>query len=375
MMKEKYTNNVLCAMLIILCTLLAACQKRTIMEQAIYITNAQANPFASLSVDNAGGSLSLTASTSAVSDQDLNINFKINPALVDSYNLRHGTEFKALPVQFVRLSSTQAAIRRGASVSNAVQVEILPLGGAVEAGVQYLVPIELTNVSSSQFPVLEGSNVLYAQIQQVLVNPALDLSQSNGVSFAIPDPINNLKTFTVEMRVRVTKGPFRNNMALFSAYPDEIYSRFGDVVISPDQLQIKFKGVQPASRTRFLVDKWYHIAYVFDGTSNRFRIYVDGVEDAATATPIGSSFNLAQMYFGSSHLPLQVQELRFWTQARTGVQIANNMCAVNPQSDGLYGYWKFDAGQGNSIIDETGNGHTGTVQGTPLWINGIRCPE
>jgi len=333
------------------------------------------NPFVGLSVDNTGGSLAVTASASAVVDQDLNVTFRVNPALVDSYNAQHGTDFKALPSQLIKLSATQSVIRKGSSVSEAIQVEISPLGGAVEVGTQYLVPIEVASLSSTNFPILESSKVLYAQIQQVLVNPALDLSRAGGVSFAIPDPISNLKAFTVEMRVRVTNGPFRNNMTLFAAYPDEIYSRFGDVVISPDQLQVKYKGVQPASRTRFSVNQWYHIAYVFDGQANSFRIYVNGVEDAATTAPPGSSFNLNQMSFGANGNPIQVQELRFWTQARTGIQLLNNMCAVNPQSDGLYGYWKFDAGQGSTIADVTGHGHTGTVSGTPQWVTGIRCPE
>ncbi|MCS4226359.1 DUF1735 and LamG domain-containing protein [Sphingobacterium sp. BIGb0165] len=374
-MKKYWIKKIPFVLFGLLCCLLAGCRKSAVEQRGIYITRAQVNPFVGLSVDNTGGSLSVTASASAVVNQDLDVVFRINPALVDSYNAQNGTDFKALPAQLIRLSATQAAIRRGSNVSDAIQVEILPLAGAVEVGTQYLVPIEVASVSSNDFPILESSKVLYAQIQQVLVNPALDLSQANGVSFAIPDPISNLNAFTVEMRVRVTRGPFRNNMTLFAAYPDEIYSRFGDVVISPDQLQIKYKGVQPVSRTRFSVNQWYHIAYVFDGQANSFRIYVNGVEDAATAAPPGSTFNLNQMFFGANGNPIQVQELRFWTQARTGIQLLNNMCAVNPQSDGLYGYWKFDAGQGNTIADATGHGHTGTVNGTPLWVTGIRCPE
>ncbi|MFD1770427.1 DUF1735 and LamG domain-containing protein [Sphingobacterium suaedae] len=374
-MKKYWIKKIPFLLLILLSLLHMGCQKAAVEQKGIYITRAQVNPFVGLSVDNTGGSLTVTASASAVVDQDLSVTFRINPALVDSYNAENGTDFKALPSQLVRLSSTQAVIRKGSSISETVQVEISPLEGAVEVGTQYLVPIEVASLSSNDFPILESSKVLYAQIQQVLVNPALDLSQANGVNFAIPDPISNLKAFTVEMRVRVTKGPFRNNMTLFAAYPDEIYSRFGDVVISPDQLQIKYKGVQPASRTRFSVNQWYHIAYVFDGQANSFRIYVNGVEDAATSAPPGSTFQLNQMFFGANGHPIQVQELRFWTQARTGVQLLNNMCAVNPQSEGLYGYWKFDAGQGSTIADVTGHGHTGTVNGTPLWVTGIRCPE
>jgi hypothetical protein len=164
-------------------------------------------------------------------------------------------------------------------------------------------------------------------------------------------------------------------MPLFSAYPSEIYSRFGDVVIDPNQLQVKFAGVQPASSFHFQSNQWYHIAYVFDGSANSFKIYVDGNLDASSSAPANTNFNINTMSFGVKS-SVQVQELRFWTIVRNQQEIANNICAVNPKSNGLYGYWKFDEGQGNTIKDATGNGHDGTFTSTQNpWISGVRCPN
>jgi DNA-binding beta-propeller fold protein YncE len=36
-------------------------------------------------------------------------------------------------------------------------------------------------------------------------------------------------------------------------------------------------------------------------------------------------------------------------------------------TSGLLGWWKFDDGSGASAIDSSGNGNTGTLQGTPTW--------
>jgi hypothetical protein len=50
------------------------------------------------------------------------------------------------------------------------------------------------------------------------------------------------------------------------------------------------------------------------------------------------------------------------------VSVAANQC-VAPQGTPL-GFWPFEEGTGSSTADVSGNGHTGTLQGSPLWTNG-----
>ncbi len=38
----------------------------------------------------------------------------------------------------------------------------------------------------------------------------------------------------------------------------------------------------------------------------------------------------------------------------------------------LVGWWTFDEGTGNTVLDSSGNGYTGTFQGDPEWVPGIR---
>ena len=37
-------------------------------------------------------------------------------------------------------------------------------------------------------------------------------------------------------------------------------------------------------------------------------------------------------------------------------EIAGGLCGVDPQSDGLVGYWKFNEGEGHIFHDASGNG-------------------
>ncbi|MEZ4156368.1 MAG: LamG domain-containing protein [Candidatus Paceibacterota bacterium] len=45
----------------------------------------------------------------------------------------------------------------------------------------------------------------------------------------------------------------------------------------------------------------------------------------------------------------------------------------SPQNNlGLVGYWNFEDGSGTTVTDQSGNGNTGTLTGTPDWVNGHR---
>lgn len=345
-----------------------SCEKGSIEDRGIYITAADESPLTSVTVDDKGGVLGITTSSYAITDKDISIEYVTDAALVDTYNEKHNTQYKMLPSKFFSLSKQSAIIKAGTSLSEGVELTINPFDASIEEGVQYLVPIALKS-TSTDIPVIEDSKVLYVAINRVLISSALDAG--SVTRFAMPDPIKDLTEFTVEMRVRKTT-PFVGTAPLFQAYPSEIFTRFGDVVIKPNQLQIKYAGIQPASVTEFQVNKWYHIAFVLESATGSFKLYVDGKLDGNTPAPAGAKFNLDNMAFWTGS---QVQEVRFWTKARTDLEIRSNMCAVSPSSDGLYGYWKFNDGSGNKVTDVTGKGHDGTIEGTAKWIAGVRCPE
>ena len=39
-------------------------------------------------------------------------------------------------------------------------------------------------------------------------------------------------------------------------------------------------------------------------------------------------------------------------------------------TSGLLVYWPFDEGAGSIVLDATGNGHDGTFNGAPQWVDG-----
>ena len=122
--------------------------------------------------------------------------------------------------------------------------------------------------------------------------------------------IQNIKTYkglrawTMEWRAKAEdlKG---NNQTLIYSYPTEVYTRFGDVVIQPNQLQVKLQDHNSPQQS-LTANRWYHFALVYNGSSVIW--YIDGVP---TMTNALSAFDFESIGFGGSYGTKQVNEIRF----------------------------------------------------------------
>ena len=98
-----------------------------------------------------------------------------------------------------------------------------------------------------------------------------------------------------------------NNQTLIYSYPTEVYTRFGDVVIQPNQLQVKIAGSQFSPQQSLTANRWYHFALVYNGSSVIW--YIDGVPTMTNA--LSASFDFESIGFGGSYGTKQVNEIRF----------------------------------------------------------------
>ena len=58
-------------------------------------------------------------------------------------------------------------------------------------------------------------------------------------------------------------------------------------------------------------------------------------------------------------------------------EIQDNACYVDPKTDGLLAYWRFNAVQddGVTVHDETGNGFDAIAENKEFtWIENVKCP-
>ncbi|MEG2062036.1 MAG: LamG-like jellyroll fold domain-containing protein, partial [Alistipes sp.] len=70
-----------------------------------------------------------------------------------------------------------------------------------------------------------------------------------------------------------------------------------------------------------------------------------------------------------------ISEVRVWNTVRTPEQIWKYMYDVEPTTEGLCAYWKFNEGEGNVVVDQTGHGNDAVSNIDLKWDNTIEIPQ
>ena len=135
------------------------------------------------------------------------------------------------------------------------------------------------------------------------------------------------------------------------------------------------------------LDRWQHVAATYDGAT--IRVYVDGVQVAQTARAFVLAASTARLLAGGSQsnpsrtFPGGIDEVRVWSVARSAEAIRATMATTlgdaytaAPDS-GLVGYWRFDEGAGQTVIDDSFEASLGSLGAStapgpddPAWDGG-----
>ncbi|MDY5858169.1 MAG: DUF1735 and LamG domain-containing protein [Porphyromonas sp.] len=379
---------------------LASCKKdnaeySVLRDQAfIAQTETKAGTVATVSVaaDNpAGSTQNLNVRLSDVAHTDRN--FRLEPFTAEelaTYNKANGTAYVTLDKSKYSLSTETVTVKAGSSISDAVQVTILPLSeDEIDSGEMYTLPLKLRSTDGSS--VLAGGDEYIYVVKPTIISsvPVLGTDPSDGsYRKVLAKNINTLtlSQWTVEFRVNMT-GFGRNNQAIFGSWgpsvKDEIYIRFGDAATPWNTLQAKFGGTQfDKSNTIFEPNKWYHVALVYNGTT--VALYVNGQKDLDTDKVAGQVFTLGDTFHivgsGGAYFVngAMLQELRVWNVARTPAQLKEAEYSVSSQSTGLLHYWKMNEGSGREFKNAVTGApnafvYTGSdTEATPRWMDNVR---
>jgi hypothetical protein len=132
-------------------------------------------------------------------------------------------------------------------------------------------------------------------------------------------------------------------------------------------------GVEEESPSGSLeIGAWQHIAVTFDG--GRARLYVDG-ELAGTAPVADILSTDGALRLGGSHIGShgsgfvgRIDEVRIYNRSLNGAEAPTDMEApIQTPKQGPIAAWTFDeVGEGNTVEDITGDGHTATIEGASL---------
>lgn len=279
-----------------------------------------------------------------------------NEVQLEAYNKKNGTNYVLLPKEMYEMNSTVTFEPRYTSMVVPIQlknVQFSPKG-------TYALPLK---VVGGDVTVIGGQTEAFIIFEQRIVTKALRLNGSgpeDGTMFP-----NDFKVaqWTMEIMVNRVNYNARNraicgtNVAGGSPPTDEIFTRFGDVTIEPNQLQIKTGGAQidiPGDKLSAQKNVWYLLTFVYDG--NKTLVYVDGALAAESEIRTGS---YGMTGFWISGLNELVREVRFYKIARTPQQIASSVWKmVDYNDDDLILYYpmngkRYDRETGLIVEDET----------------------
>ena len=320
-------------------------------------------------------------------DHEIKVTIAPDPALLETYKLTYYEEdVELLPEEFYSMEETTKVINAGSIASTSLPVTFVNIGN-LDINKVYVLPVTIRSVEGVD--VLQSAKTYYYVFRAAsLINVVANMNRNRAYPDFNNDPkFNNLSQNTMEILFKANS--FSNGISTLMGIEQYYLLRLGDSEPS-NQLQVASKTINVSnSELQFESGVWYHLAVVFDG--GYVTVYVNGVEKLSRGRVDISSVNLgakhhneedgrrvfwigysyeAQRYFDGV-----VAEARIWNRALTAEEIKapNHFYFVDPASDGLIAYWKFDEGAGTKVIDYA-SGYDLTFDNEPVWVP-VSLPE
>ncbi len=335
-------------------------------HKVVYFAGTETNPLVTFAVEDTPSSQSVSVLSSHPVDADVTVKIAIDGSKIDEYNKKYGTTFSMIPESAVTLDADQVVIPAGKSFSDVAALRITSTEDFVDARV-YLIPVTMTEVDGSD--VLESSRTVFYRVRRTTSFTSLNISNTAMYSNYIFDDSQALElgAYTYEIKIYSEAWHSIARLCAFTSKDEQRQTmlRFGEGGYPVNSLQwvaAPAEGGNMVSNTAFQTNRWYMISCVYDG--KRCTLYVDGVKDSekdADGDPV--TFQRLELGMSWTNYPAQqwfrgrIAEVRVWDFARSAADIANTVCSVDPQSEGLRAYWKMNEGDGHIFHDATGNGY------------------
>lgn len=291
----------------------------------------------------------IVSRVSNITSADVEVSYQIGDAkTVADYNAKNGTKYEMMPVENFSLEKNSSVIKSGGVYAQPCKLTLKKLS-QVKEGSTYVVPVTIT---SAGLPTIDAKTTFVEITKPIVINKVFDL---NGRYLSIPMPTNaKFNALTYEALIYIDR--FVLLSTVMGAEGNLIF-RFGDTTVDPNQIQVA-GNVQFNPSMQFSANQWYHVAFVFNGATKLAEIYVNG-KRVADKTAAVSSFNLTGDFFigyAYDYDPNRIwrgkmSECRVWKVARTENELKNNMMGVDPNTEGLFGYWKMN---GTDVYEKDG---------------------
>lgn len=325
-------------------------------------------------------SRTLTIGTALMADQDITAKLVAAPELLDTYKQAYYDEDAViLPSEMCEIAEPEMKITKGSNVSPAVTINFTGLE-SLDREIVYVMPVKLTDIQGIE-ALGSKTAVYYIFKGAALINVVADLAENRAYpSWKDGSIVNNMTNFTLECMVNFNK--FGRQISTIMGIEGNFLLRVGDAGVPDNQLQVASSRNLTSSDLQFETGKWYHVAVTFD--NGTVKVYFNGVEKLTgncgkSSVSLGAAhtddetskrcFWIGYSYSSDRYLDGKICEVRIWNKTLTADEInaPTHFYTVDPSSEGLVAYWKFDDGAGNKIKDYSVNGNDLTVDSDPDW--------
>ena len=379
-----------------------ACKNSPGYYDGVYIVGTEGKDVtAALTVDDVPSAIGINVASSSLATENLTIDMKVNPELVETFNKEHHKNYELLPASAYKLDNTQLKIEQGKHITTTGMRLSIVNRDDMKMGITYVLPVSIEKVEGGKLPVIEASRTIYVVVNQVIVTKAADLDQPwryYYADFSHESKFNTkaMKTVTFEARVRFRKMNASSSKWCYSVMglEENLCLRTAGGPKDGWKLQLGDPNHMD-SRDVLPNDKWVHLACVYNGETGKKYLYINGelqaeTTDSRPTISLASAYGQHDLFFiGQSAnddrcMEGWVSEARVWATARTAAELKNNVCWVDPLSEGLVAYWRFNeahqSGSYYSVTDLTGNGYDAYYYGwydggVPSFVDAVRCPE
>ena len=390
--------------LILLGGLFTACTEGPDYSDKVFVTGTLSNEKINFNVFGTT-STGITITSTAKTETPITAKLAPAPELLDAYNEKMERNYQLPPADSYSLSTDVVTIEAGKSISK--PVVITAQADKLKDGVSYCLPVTIQSCNGQG--ILETSRTAYVVFVKVIETKVAQMN--GGAYFDIPSfntrdggDLWALNALTLEWKVRPSN--LSSSLAESSINPimgshESLLLRFGDgsnipanklnfakVSIGTDYHPDNKPHYESTFEETFENDQWYHVAVVYDGSKVKF--YLNG-ELKIEKNTTGGQINLAMSYGGhgwddtfaigrsyGTHWTYKgcISEVRIWNKARSIAEIQDGVCYVDPSSDGLVSYWRFNGElqDDGTVRDETGHGHDAHPTGRINWVENQKCP-
>ncbi len=357
-----------------------------IYENKAFIENYSSSKLLYVSIEDSYQQ-SLVAILPKPAESAVKVRYTVDASLVDEYNVKNGTSAILLPSDIYKFSAQEFTINQGAVRTDECVISFENVL-SLDKNKLYVLPVVL---QSDEIDILSSRSVTYYVFEGAnLINWAAYMYENwCTINWNNPEVLSNLKQFTIEMLVnadwdrnKIDQGGVENN----SIFGIEGYFliRSGDLSNPNNRIQLCTNSGEPVLAGDMPYGKWFPLVLSYDANTSLITLYIEG-EQVATSTagnyPDGVTFNAANFKINNSYNNVRsgcinFSEVRVWNKILDPETIAepNHPYYVDPMSNGLVAYWKFNEGSGTVISDRTGNGNDAIANGPIQWIS-VALPE